>query len=198
MALDVQKLTFIGTFASDALANTEVTNQGFLKRVGLIYWNTVIKVLRYWDGSAWKTLSEGIMAKMYRTSDQNLNDGGWTILQFNTTEYDTGSLVGTNRFDIPAGGGGVYLCASVHSFDPHATGERQAMHRKNATLTLGGQRVQAETSGPGYTIIEVVTHHKFTAGDYVDFQSYQNSGGLLPTSGSQSYQWAAIYRLGDG
>jgi len=193
-----ETLSFIGEFASDTLVDTEITNQGWTKKKGLTYWNTVHLGLRWWNGSAWKAYETNLMARMYKAADQSLADSAWVVLTFDSSTYDTNSLIGTNQFVIPTGGDGVYLIICHHSFRQNATGRRLGLIRKNGTASLVVHRTRAETSLPDITEFSTMTTEKLVATDYIEGWSWQNSGGLLGTVGGNGSHWMSITRVGDG
>lgn len=197
MAPTVEHMSFIGTFASDALADAEITNQAWYKKTALCYWNSVIETMRYWNGSAWVSFANSIGARMHSTIDQSIGDSAWVQMTFNASRYDTSSFIVGNTFVVPTGGDGVYSTKVGQGLDPNATGRRLGQIRVGGTI-IASHRMQAETSLPGFTKWTIATDYDLIATDVVDFRLWQNSGAALNTHGNLYSHWASIHRIGDG
>lgn len=157
------------------------------------------QILQYESASGkWKNVtpvsSNPPMAKMYKTT-QNINSGSWTVLQYDTGVYDTGSLMGTNRFDISVAG--VYaIKVGMGTQNTDTDGDRYGNIRKNGTDSLLQERRNA--TAPDHSYWSMATDAKLAVDDYIEFLIYQNSGSILATGGGIHQHWASIVRLGDG
>ena len=107
----------------------------------------------------------------------------------NTEIYDVGSLhstaTNTARMTIPAGGTGLYLVTGKVGWPSNATGDRLLSITKNATGSAHDTiNVQVgQTTGTGVQSQDVTTIMELTAGDYIEMDVYQTSGGALIIGG---------------
>lgn len=115
---------------------------------------------------------------------QSINSAAWTAINFNSETYDVGTMhdnvTNKSRFTIPAGGDGLYLIGGLVCFDPNATGLRGCAVAKNGTQ-IPGTPVVVNNGGAGQTSVQAMTLQNLVAGDYVEIQGYQASGGALST-----------------
>jgi len=78
---------YIGSFADDVAADSDLTTKGYTKTIGLFYLNSTTAKIRFWDGTAWSELSAG-NAPVPITSAGNPNGvvtGDFGQLCFDTT-----------------------------------------------------------------------------------------------------------------
>jgi len=158
------------------------------------------QVLSYEQASSkWKnvavSVTDPLMARMYKVAAQSIPKDTWTVQQFDTGQYDNGSLMGTNRFDITVDG--VYIIMAGQGFAAHATGRRLGLISLNGG-TIAQHRMRAESSLPDYTQWIIATEYKLVDGDYIEFKLWQNSGANLNSASGVSGHWASIRRVGDG
>ncbi len=196
MAPTVETMTFIGAFASDALANAEITNQNWYKKIGLVYWNSATFQLRYWNGSAWKSSShDPPQAHMTKTVVQSVPNNVWTQATFNFSYFDNASLVVGNTFVIPANSGGVwYLHAGIGfvNLAPRTTW-RGGRIRLNGVSSLFETRIPANPTDHTYFTFGGLT--KLAAADVITLEARHNNGAGLNLNPTVTH--LTIMRTGD-
>ena len=110
---------------------------------------------------------------------QSCSNNTSTKIVFNSEHYDTDSAYDTSngKFTVPSGEGGKYFFAASLRFD-QTTSNRNAVDIKinNASNT---QQVAFENTGPQYTTIGGAVSINLSAGDYVQVEYYQSSGGTI-------------------
>lgn len=116
------------------------------------------------------------------TSDQAVANDTSTYITFTTEDFDTDSYhdntTNTSRITIPTGKGGKYLLFGSFFWDANGTGWRRIEIVKNRTTVLGV--LYNDWSGigqPNSQGLSIVAD--LVAGDYVEVQGRQTSGGSL-------------------
>ena len=135
----------------------------------------------------------------YHNTSQSINDATFTTVSLNAEDYDVGTMHDTttnnSRLTVPSGGGGLYLVVAMVVFEANATGVRAARLIKNGSTAAPLQQTGVANAGASNsvstTLIDIVA---LSAGDYIEVQAYQNSGGALPI-GSTSRPSANILQL---
>jgi hypothetical protein len=116
-----------------------------------------------------------------RTSVQTLTTNTETGIDMTTSVYDNQNLHSTvtnpSRYTIPVGMGGKYLMIGGLVFVPNATGYRVAYWRINGGGTLAGRIDLAGSATTQHMISDAI--YQLAAGDYVEFNGFQTSGGGL-------------------
>lgn len=116
------------------------------------------------------------VCRAYRSAALTINNGVNTVVSFDAETQDTDNFhsTGTNptRFTIPAGLDGYY---DIHAMFLLATAvsSRIARIKKGGVTTLGEPQ-EANTFGA-----DAATNEYLTAGEYVELEVFQNSGGNL-------------------
>lgn len=126
----------------------------------------------------------------YQTVAQSIPTGtaSGTAVSFNATAFDTSALWAAgspDRLTIPAGRTGLWLVEGQIGYASNATGQRRARITKNGSTLLGVQSVLAVTVAASATLVSATAVVKLTAGDYVQLEAIQDSGGALNTNVSQ-------------
>lgn len=119
-------------------------------------------------------------SRVSKATTQSLTSGAWTAVTFPTETYDVGGMhstsSNTSRLVIPAGEAGKYQFGGSADFDNNITGLRGTRWAKNGTA-LGPELL---ISSVGFcsmpTPVEVIP---LVAGDYIELQARQDSGGAL-------------------
>ncbi len=132
----------------------------------------------------------------YKTTSSNVPNSAWTTLALDTEYWDTHGfhdLVANNsRLTVPAGFDGLYACEAQINFDGNAAGSSRSM----AVLIDGWLSVVLEQVAPSAaaTVLgaSVPGGLRLAAGQYVELQAKQNSGGSLAISS----RWLALTWLG--
>jgi hypothetical protein len=129
----------------------------------------------------------------YNNGTQSLNNGTVTTITFDSEDVDTASMhstvSNTSRITIPTGGDGFYLVFGRVSFTENATGNRISIIKLNATTDLSrGQFTGGSTITSGLHTAPVMWAGILVAGDFLELQGFQDTGGALSTgSATRSY-----------
>jgi hypothetical protein len=125
-------------------------------------------------------------AVVRNTSTQSIPTSTWTALTFATDDTDIGDMhspsVNTSRLTVPSGEGGIYLVHGAVSFGASASGVRgiRLFLNGGATASLEQYVPGFSTSsvGPTVMVTELVS---LAAGDYLEVQVFQDTGGSIST-----------------
>lgn len=132
-----------------------------------------------------------------RTATQSINNTTLTTISYTgTDEYDAGSMhdpaVNASRLTVPSGGGGLYVVGASAMWAGNPTGNRQILLAVNGTIIQGTQDDRTDPGGGGAdhrTSVEV----RLVAGDFVEAQVVQSSGGALNVTHSRiQARWVAF------
>ncbi|MEA3036821.1 MAG: hypothetical protein QOH04_2598 [Sphingomonadales bacterium] len=124
-------------------------------------------------------------ARINHNASQATTTATPTVLSLNTTRRANGVTVGADR--LTALEAGWYVVAGHVSFAANATGLRQmALKLSGASVYLGIATVLS-ASGAIATNLSVATVHYLAAGDYVQIEVYQDSGGSLNVLSANNY-----------
>jgi hypothetical protein len=140
-------------------------------------------------------------AKAYSTANPAiaaLATGVWTAVPFDTnvTGFNTvmhDGAVNNTRFTAPAAG--TYLLIGEAVIQASAGGTmRQARWIKNGAVSLGN--IYATFGAAAASQPHLVVAAYMAAGDYVEYQVYQDSGGALTVAGgSEPVSYASVQRI---
>lgn len=142
-----------------------------------------------------RTLAQGWMSYMPSTGPkanlrqavaQSIPNNVFTSLTFDSEDFDVLSLhdtvVNNSRCIIPAGWGGKYRLSGGYCADVNGTNARGSAWAKNGAQINGSQTMmQAVATLVGTNIAARTIIVQLVAGDYIELQVYQNSGGALNT-----------------
>lgn len=135
----------------------------------------------------------GVGARITHSAAQTLTTGTWTSLAFDTERYDPSGLhsnvTNNSRFTIPTGLGGRYLLSANWEWAANASGQRISRFLVNNTTVIaydwrafsGGGSPVATPMG-GFSTVYVLA-----AGDFVEIQLQQTSGGNLDVNKAANY-----------
>jgi hypothetical protein len=129
----------------------------------------------------------GIGFSAYRSTNQTINNGTFTKVQFDTEEWDIGGFYdnATNyRFQPTVAG--KYLITSCISF-PTAGGIAIALAYKNGARFKDGNTLANTALGTSSTVSAEIDMNG--SSDYVEIFTYQSSGGPLALTGNQNSSW---------
>ena len=116
----------------------------------------------------------------YHNTTQSLSDETETSLNMNSENFDTDGYhdnsTNNTRLTVPVGLGGTYLLTNSTYTNGESGGFGLTKFRKNGTTDLPGTARYSfgATTGYGFTFSTVVD---LVAGDYVEFQGYQDTTG---------------------
>jgi hypothetical protein len=195
----IDPTTDVVTTAGDLIYATAADT---VARLGIGSAGQVLKVNSTATAPEWGAAAGGsfVGAVAYKSaSAQSINNTTDTIVTYDAEEFDTDGFhsgsVNTGRMTIPAGKGGKYLLIANTIFAANATGARSTNFMKNGTSAGAFQQLNnagASTS----TIFSMSAILDLVAGDYVEVNAYQASGGALNINNNQSGTRFAIQYLG--
>jgi hypothetical protein len=119
-----------------------------------------------------------------QATPQTVGTAAWTSLALDSTVFDSygGHSNSTNNSRYTAQVSGWYLVFAASCWPSNATGWRGIRVTKNGSQVAGGA-TEVGASAAGVTAIATPSVICFlNAGDYVEAQGWQNSGGNLNTS----------------
>jgi hypothetical protein len=125
--------------------------------------------------------------RLRNSANQSIPTSSTTTLSFDTEDFDTDSMhAGSNPSRITATTAGKYLVIGQVSFASNAAGNRTVQIVKNSGLTLQSRVVQPACASAN-TSLETRALVEMAAGDYVQLQVIQSSGGALNAVAAASY-----------
>jgi hypothetical protein len=131
-------------------------------------------------GLKWSPLPAIVGSSIYGSGLTIANNTS-TIATFPSERFDTAGFhstsVNTGRFTIPAGYAGWYVINARFRWDQNATGTRSMIVKKNGSTLAASSELQGNVTI--YQGNQIETLDLFAAGDYVEFEVFQNSGGNL-------------------
>jgi hypothetical protein len=123
-------------------------------------------------------------AYLMNSGSLTISNATWTKVTFDEEQFDTSAFhstaTNTSRITIPAGLGGKYVLHANVKWANNATGPRIVRYRINNTTTI----VTQEKSSAAEFSDQLSSVYELTAGDYVDLEVYQASGGNLTLYGN--------------
>jgi hypothetical protein len=164
-----------------------------------------LNTLSRYDGAAWQTIGGGggsaafVGAHVYHNASQSIPNITDTNLAFNSERFDTDAFhdnsTNNSRLTIPTGLGGYYVINCSVRADS-ATGLFQLTLKKNGTTSIGIVTIPFVS---GYTLFGQVNSPvvSLSAGDYIQAQVYQDTGGALNVlTGAEYSPEFSIYKVG--
>jgi hypothetical protein len=130
----------------------------------------------------------GLSDSRTASADYVLANGTTYAIHWYDEDWDSHGVHSTSsnrsRITAPTGWAGVYLVlASVTVAGGDPDGYRRASIRKNGS-TIYGESEQTPASGKGRTTVHVAAFVDLSVGDYVEIETYQNSGTTLQLLGN--------------
>lgn len=130
-----------------------------------------------------------IGCSLWKSANQSISNVSQTAITFNNEDFDTSgfhdNVTNSDRVTIPAGLAGKYLVTSKIDFAANATGQRVLYHFINGVLVnLAVQPVNSTANGSSFELSGV---YNLSAGNYINLQVYQDSGGALNVLGAAQY-----------
>jgi hypothetical protein len=126
---------------------------------------------------------------VYQTATSSTTSGSTSVITFDTEQYDTDTMHSTsvNTGRITATTTGLYTVYGQVCMASNATGTRTLSLVKNGATTLANARLHTVIATNAYTDLEVDV--QMTAGDYVELNMLQTSGGALSTVAGLGNTW---------
>ena len=137
-------------------------------------------------GLKWATPSSPafVGCRLYKSANQSISNNSLTTVTWSSESIDTNAFhdtsTNTDRITIPTGYGGKYLVTWRITWNGATSGYRYHTLNQNAGATILS-RVDAPTSFSASNAASVTMSdiYSFSAGDYINVQCYQNSGGAI-------------------
>lgn len=136
-------------------------------------------------------------ARVKHDANQNVNNGAWTTLAFNTEEIDTDDIHDpvTNNSRLTCKTAGLYLITGNVLFEANSNGFRFVKIDVNAATTIA-----YEGRGSFNLIawgISLTTMYELSINDYITIDVYQSSGGSIDVlTNSDNSPIFAMTRIG--
>jgi hypothetical protein len=131
--------------------------------------------------------------RLYASVAQTLPTGSYTPLTFNSEVYDTDTMHSTssNTSRITCTTSGLYHVEAMATVTPNTTGRRLGSIFKNgAQLPTDTLDTEPVSSGSIGTTVFAQGDYQLAAGDYLEFNVYQDSGASLSTyATSNTVSW---------
>lgn len=119
------------------------------------------------------------------------------VVDWNSENFDTDAFhstsTNTSRITIPAGKDGKYQIIAKLHYIGNATGQRQIRLNKNGNFT---SNAVVSSNGTTDTVFVITEIFDLVAGDYMEVAAYQNSGGALNISVSNTESFFSANFLG--
>jgi hypothetical protein len=134
-----------------------------------------------------------------RNTNQSLANATVTVITWEYETYDTDSLWTSSpnptRITVPSGKGGYYLCIAQIHFGTNVNGFRTCTLRINGSDTRTQTEIGTSSRGSSVYAIDILN---LNAGDYIEVQGYQDSGGSLNAIGdfSNDYTYITVQKVG--
>lgn len=123
---------------------------------------------------------------VYKSGNQSINNNTYTALTWDLENYDTDSIhstaSNTSRFTVPTGKGGKWMVSGTIQYGSNATGQRGGAIYLNGSVYCYTNQINATSALDCILSSAVVL--SLSAGDYVEFYGWQNSGGALDVKGN--------------
>jgi hypothetical protein len=100
-----------------------------------------------------------------------------SVSSFSETTFNNGGYAGSGRITVPSGLDGLYLVMAQGYWDTNAAGNRQLGVRVSGTSTYIWNTVPALTGSNTWQ--QYFTIRSLKAGDYIELETLQTSGGSL-------------------
>jgi hypothetical protein len=144
--------------------------------------------------------ASAVTCQANHNANQSLTTGTWTTLSLNSEDWDSDGFHDTStnnsRLTVPTGAGGKYLLAASVQFASNSAGLRGVRFLKGGTTVVGGLDLRNATSSTANFIVSAVVN--LSAGDYVELQAFQSSGGNLNVETVSGYSPTfSITKLGE-
>ena len=128
----------------------------------------------------------------YRNSTQSITSATNTIMVFNTEAYDTNSAYNTTdgKFTVPVGEGGKYFFSSTWIMSGMGDGTKNTIALWKNGSSYTSPYFDYDSNSPTastYLYNRIIGILTLSAGDYVQINAYQNTGGTVTTQADQNH-----------
>ena len=132
-----------------------------------------------------QTISNGVQTKKTFTGTDTFDTDGF---------HDPSS--NDSRITIPTGMGGYYLIYAQVNWDASTSGRRIIILLKNNTSSLRSLEGFSTATNTVYPVTAIMTVANLSAGDYIEVELLQTSGGNLNTDNGVSGSQFGVVKLG--
>ena len=131
-----------------------------------------------------------------KTATQNITTNTYTVVSYNSETYDVGgyhdNATNNSRLTVPASKAGYYYVFYTACYGASATNTRRAFVTLNGVLSsIFNSQWQVSASGIGSGGSSGIM--SLSVADYIEIQTYQDSGGTLPLQNLQDATFGMIY-----
>lgn len=181
---------FTSTTARDT-AYTAWVAQGGVMRDGLFCYVNAVGRMVYVSGAWERDGAPPAHALLHGVSTQSLVNNSPTTITLGTQVRATRmtTTVGTGRINVSVAG--IYLVSGMASFDINTTGRRMAAVMLNGTVVTQTANTSQASDGP-FRLSTSTYPLSLVAGDFLQLQAYQQSGGALNVDRSESFLQASL------
>ena len=137
---------------------------------------------------AWTTLVSGATfsgARVTKSASQSLTSGTWTIVSFNTEQFDVDNYhdnsTNNSRLTIPAGKSGYFLVYGSIVWPTNSAGTRQVAIVKNGNDIIVNDNAATSGTYPATRQVSLIVNAVAT--DYFELNVRQDTGGALNING---------------
>jgi len=171
------------------LANVAVSN-GFTSIV-----NANITDTRTITGLITSQVAGVQRVRAYRTANQSITNNTETPVQFDNESYDTDTMHDnvTNNTRITFTTAGIYSISGNVVWAAGAGGRRNVTVKLNGTTYLVQQELPLSSTNDASGSFSL--QHSFTAGDYIEVNVYQSSGGAINLNAAGSPCYVSAFRV---
>ena len=130
------------------------------------------------------TAAARVACRVYQSVVQSITNAAWNTLLFDSEDYDIGRLhsttANTSRLTVPTAGNGIYIVTGEVGFANNNVGLRYMGFLKNGATRF--VQSDANTVNGDATFLNGTQTFSLVAGDYLELQCFQTSGGALNDS----------------
>lgn len=141
-------------------------------------------------------LHTGIYCRVHRTSNVSINNASWTPISWQAEALDPSNLwaVSPNPTRITVAVPGLYHCmASIYLQAANTNTKRARLLKNGAAYSLS--QLEAKDTGSKDIVFPTEAPIWFDAGQYLELEVYQDSGGAINFIASTSGSWMALFRV---
>ena len=124
------------------------------------------------------TFSKQSASAMHLSAAQSIPSGAWTKVNFDASWFDVQSEIDLTNHRWTATKWGRYFIRAVAQFAQNSTGFRGIRIMRNGSY-LGLSLMEKDGDSSAATFLQTAIVWAYNAGDYLEVQVYQNSGGDL-------------------
>jgi hypothetical protein len=139
------------------------------------------------DNTVWLGTDKPLV-RAYSSTTQSVLNSTFTILTFENERFDNQNLhsstSSTSKLIIPSGMGGTYLFGAVGNWSANPGTSNQQR------ILIGGTLIVALSSMAAAGVGTLTSSYRLSAGEYIEAQVFQNSGGtinMLPSTATVAY-----------